>query len=643
MFCFCSLAVVHLSSTSTPTPGPGLAIQGKVHGGNQPITGAHVYLFAANNTGNAGPGLPVGPTNKSTSLLTTGSSDTVGDYVTTDSNGNFSITSSEYSCTPDVTQVYLYALGGNPGLIAGTNNLSAGLLAVLGNCPSAGNFLTATPFIDVNEVSTIAAAYALAGYATDATHVSSSGSALATVGIKNAFANAANLETLSTGVALAATPTAPTSSTVPQSEINTLADILAACINTTGDVTGGMTPTPCYTLFTNALAGGTTGAQPSDTATAAINIAHNPSANIAALYGLAAASPPFPGLGTQPNDFTIALSFTGGGILDSMGDGNSPNAIAIDASGNVWTANQLSNSVSELASSGQPLSGANGYQGGSISSPYGLAIDNNIPANVWVTNSATNSVTELNSSGTASMGSPYSAGSMNKPLGIAIDGTGNLWIANNGANSVTELTSAGANHSGSPYSGGGLSKPYGIAVDTAGNAWAANNNATVGTTVTQITSTGPVSVSGGGLDGPVGVAIDSSNDAWIANAGSSTSSVVEFSSTDSLLSGPSGYTGGGVSAGGAGLLAIDGSGNVWIANIVSGSVSELSSSGGAISGTNGYTSDALNDNPIGVAIDPSGNVWVSCLDRVVELVGAGTPAVTPLSTAVANSKLGQRP
>jgi hypothetical protein len=35
---------------------------------------------------------------------------------------------------------------------------AAGLLAVLGNCPSAGNFQTATPYIVVNEVSTIAGA-----------------------------------------------------------------------------------------------------------------------------------------------------------------------------------------------------------------------------------------------------------------------------------------------------------------------------------------------------------------------------------------------------------------------------------------------------------------------------------------------------
>ena len=77
---------------------------------------------------------------------------------------------------------------------------------------------------------------------------------------------------------------------------NTLANILAACVNTPG------TTSACSTLFTNALPGGTTGTQPTDTATAAIDIAHNPAANITALYGLATANPPFsPALSAQPN------------------------------------------------------------------------------------------------------------------------------------------------------------------------------------------------------------------------------------------------------------------------------------------------------------------------------------------------------
>ena len=138
--------------------------------------------------------------NASLSLLnatSTGLADSIGAYVTTDANGSFTITG-DYNCTPN-TQVYLYALGGNPG--AGINS-AAGLLAALGNCPASGSFLASLPFVQVNEVTTIAAAYAMAGFATDATHVSSSGTPLAQTGIANAFANATNLADITTGAAL---------------------------------------------------------------------------------------------------------------------------------------------------------------------------------------------------------------------------------------------------------------------------------------------------------------------------------------------------------------------------------------------------------------------------------------------------------
>ena len=107
----------------------------------------------------------------------------------------------------------------------------------------------------VNEVSTVATAYAIAGFATDALHVASSGTALAQTGIANAFANATNMETLQTGVALATTPVG--GGTVPQAEINTLADILAACVNTTAPSSSA-----CSNLFPNAQTNGSTGGLP---------------------------------------------------------------------------------------------------------------------------------------------------------------------------------------------------------------------------------------------------------------------------------------------------------------------------------------------------------------------------------------------
>jgi hypothetical protein len=108
------------SPTAEPSADAGLAIQGAVHGGQQPINGAHVYLFAANTTGNAGPGIAASSSNASVSVLSgTGNSDSLGSYALTDASGNFSITG-KYSCTPN-TQVYLYSLGGNPGLGTGVN------------------------------------------------------------------------------------------------------------------------------------------------------------------------------------------------------------------------------------------------------------------------------------------------------------------------------------------------------------------------------------------------------------------------------------------------------------------------------------------------------------------------------------------
>jgi hypothetical protein len=229
-------------------------------------------------------------------------------------------------------------------------NPAAGLMAVLGNCPSMGNFAAATPYVLVNEVSTIAAAYAMAPYATDATHVSSSGTALALEGIQNAFANAADLETLATGVALATTPEG--NGMVPQAEINTLADILAACVNSNGAMTGPANPTACYTLFNNALPGGSSGTGPTDTATAAIDIAHNPAASVTALYPLVSSTAPFwPTLGVQPSNFSIELGGNGSELVlsDSVTAANfsltvvngAPTLTALGSTGSVASSSGL--------------------------------------------------------------------------------------------------------------------------------------------------------------------------------------------------------------------------------------------------------------------------------------------------------------
>ena len=173
-----------LKTTGTPESQAGSAITGFVHGGQQPVAGAHIYLLAANTTGYGKPSISL------LNAALTLHSDSLGAYVLSGTDGGFSV-SGDYTCTAN-TQVYLYALGGNPG--SGINPAS-GLMAILGNCP--GVTFSPTTNVNLNELTTVAAAYAMAGFATDATHVSSSGTTLAQIGIANAFANAANLVSLS--------------------------------------------------------------------------------------------------------------------------------------------------------------------------------------------------------------------------------------------------------------------------------------------------------------------------------------------------------------------------------------------------------------------------------------------------------------
>jgi hypothetical protein len=252
------------------------------------VAGAKVYVLQVNSSPYA---------DSSVSLLnaSTGNpADSIGHYVVSGEYGGFSI-AGDYTCTAG-HQVYVYVRGGNSG-DDGANS-AIGLMALLGTCPASGNFNRAAPFVFVNEVTTVAAAYSMAGFATDATHVVDSGGA--SIHVADAF----GLANMATGVANSALPSGPQGE-VPRTKIHTLANILSACINSSSS-----TSTSCATLFKSARSNGASGTIPDDTATAAINIARNPHANIAALYGLQPRlSAPFqPALQSAPEDFELPVA-----------------------------------------------------------------------------------------------------------------------------------------------------------------------------------------------------------------------------------------------------------------------------------------------------------------------------------------------
>ena len=553
--------------------------------------------------------------------------------MTSGAGGAFSITG-DYTCTGG-QQVYLYAVGGNTG--SGPNS-AAGLLAALGTCPgttgSLGNTFASGQFITINEVSTVAAAYAFSGFATDAVHVSSSGTALAQSGIAKAFANAGNLETLSTGVALATTPAG--NGTVPRTTINTLANILASCVNSTGPASSA-----CTTLLADAKSGGSTGTTPTDTATAAINIAHNPGANIAALYALGTPSPPFsPALSAQPNDFTIGIALTGGGLGYAI-------HIAIDGLGNAWLPNGvIHNTVTEYSNLGAALSPSGGYTGGGLSSPHDVAIDSS--GNAWFANSAS-VIPELNSSGSPVSSTGYSGNGVSVPNTIAIDGSNNVWLGNGSSPfNVIDISDAGTFLSGSSgYTSDGVSST-GMAIDGSGNVWMANSfNSLEEFNRSVVLQSGASGYKGGGMSNTNGLAIDNGGNVWITSVGAST--VAKFSNAGVAISSSSGYTGGCINDPYG--IAIDGGGNVWVANSTGNCITKLSSAGAILSGSTGYTGGLLNA-PAGIAIDGSGDLWIMNENNsnVIEFIGVATPVITPIaaglpSTPTVNgtSNLGTRP
>jgi streptogramin lyase len=579
--------------------------EGASFGGKQAIVGAHIYLFAANTSGWGQP---------STSLLNprkTGVSvDKDGAYVTSSSTGNFSFTGL-YSCTPG-QQVYVYASNGNPGFSGTVTNPVIGMLSIFGTCPSSGNFAGQISSFMINEVTTVATAYALAGFMTDPTHVSSSNSANALNGLANAFNAYNNLVDLESGTANAYNDQG--NGFVPQAKINALANLLVPCINSTGSGVA------CNTLFTSTRPS-TNDPLPANTAAAVLNMAHNPGLNVASLFKIAGANSPYlPTLTAAPNDWTLSITF----FSDDM---PGPYYPAVDSQGNLWVPGYATSILTEFSSMGDIIFKT---RSGGISQPFAVAID--AQDGPWVVNFVPGAATisQYFNNGTPGTSTPYPCGTT--CFFPAFDPSGNLWVSGTDHTVVMNPLSSKSNSF--------LTDAFtsGIAIASNGSAWTLGHNTalyhlTLPASSTRLTQ--PLSATTGNDVTPV--AIDSADNVWFTSSRNNT--LGKTDPNGAMLSPAGGYTGGGIS--GPAGIAIDGSNRVWIANRDASSISVFSNTGTALSpttgfGTDSYVSDGVNiglSGPRGIAIDPSGNVWVSnfTYNSVTEFVGIATPVATPIS------------
>jgi len=174
------------------------------------------------------------------------------------------------------------------------------------------------------------------------------------------------------------------------------------------------------------------------------------------------------------------------------------------------------------------------------------------------------------------------------------------------------------------------SAPFGIAIDTSGNIWVGNSG---GNSITELNSSGNNVTTITSVPGPQqDLAIDQGNNIWTPSG----NNVIEVSAAGSIV----GTFGVGTTARG---VAIDPSGNIWVANNGSNNVTELTQSGTVVGTFNLNNGPTPGTGPMGIAIDASNNVWVQCLTsaNVLKLnssgVIVGTTALgsTPTSGGIA--------
>ncbi len=594
-FCLALAGCAGIQNNTLPSQTAGaLSLRGSIHGGQQPVVGAAIQLYAV---GTSAPGAA------STGLISSN--------VVTDSNGGFSI-SGTYTC-PTAGQVYLVASGGNPG--AGVNSYSV-MAAALGSCASLLANASST-FINVNELTTVAAAYALAPFeGASYTAIGANTSMLpGSVGLPNAFGAAATLVSTSTGLPPG---NLPTGITVPSTKLNTLADILAACVNSAGGGSG-----PCTQL--NSVTGAT------NTFDAAFYIAKHPGdTSVLGLYSLATSTAPFqPTNATQPKDFTLSIRFAGTTAAPLSG----PYGIAIDAAGNALVTNQTGNTITAISPVSINLVSANNNAAaaGGLSGPQGIAIDTG--DFVWIANPGGNNVVELASLINSYGGNVAQFSAVNSrpivlsssaanPTAITTDQYQTTYTVSP-AESTVYAINGGAGAVRNSLVSSSFTSASAIAISGVGTLAVGNGAGQACTLSTGLSA--PVCSTQGSSSSISALAYNT----FLASAGYT--GVGNGSSSSAPLYGQSLGAGSTFLNAAAGstptAIAFDGNGTAFMTD---NSALYAYNGSTALSPATGFSTLST---PEGVAVDPSGNVWTTNAgsNSVSIFIGLAAPTITPVA------------
>jgi uncharacterized protein (TIGR03437 family) len=304
--------------------------------------------------------------------------------------------------------------------------------------------------------------------------------------------------------------------------------------------------------------------------------------------------------------------------------------------------------ITTVAGGGQPQDGVG--DGGPATSaeliPWGLAVDS--AGNLYIADSLGSRIRKVSTNGTITTvagggpccalgdGNPATSATLSSPAGVAVDASGNLYIADSASARVRKVSTNGII---STFAGGGsqtlapggsasasslrFQAPTGIAVDTGGNIYVTDG--LIEGTVYEISPAGMATIVAGGPDNFLALGNGDGGPA-----------------TKATLSEPAG-------------IAVDSAGNLYIADALENRVRKVSTNGiittfagsnsGSFSGDGGPASQAglslsqtVPTSISGVAVDASGNVYISDTDdERIRMVNPGGIISTIAGTGVEGS------
>jgi uncharacterized protein (TIGR03437 family) len=394
---------------------------------------------------------------------------------------------------------------------------------------------------------------------------------------------------------------------------------------------------------------------------------------------------------TDGNINTVA----GNGSIGYSGDGGpatkagliEPFSVVVDGSGNIFFAEPEDGRIREVDTKGNintiAGNGTLGFSGdggpgtsATLYLPTGVAVDSS--GNVYIADSHNTRIRKLSGGNINTIagngGISYSGdggaavkSQLNAPQGAAVDSSGTFYVADTANNAVRKVASNGSiatiAGNGSPGSGNSqLNGPQGVAVDSSGNVYVADTqNARVlkisGGSISTLAGNGTQGFGGDNgpagsaqLNSPIGVAVDKSGNVYIADFGNNRIRMVNSGGAISTIAGTTqGYSGDGGAATAAQLnnpqgVAVDSAGRVYIADTANNRVRMVSGgvistiAGTGIAGSSGDGGPAVNAqlvSPAGIAVDGSGNVYVSDLSIRIRKIYPGGPIFTIGGTGAA--------